>query len=340
MILFTANQRLYKKWTRHILLNFYKINLLFRRQNYIRFRRGRFKCPALVGHFFMPYCGDIYHNIGYNCNRKYIPNLRFALTHKKYYMKKIITVVLLLLFAVIFFNACKKESKVEEPVAVFAASGDINTTINEFRNLLGSQLNTTTGAVNGRREINWDGINDSLVGKALPNDFFNPVSPGAPVGRQRGLAYAASSGTFMVSNTNFANINAAAASQFKAFSGDKTFANISSNKWEVTFKVPGAVTDASVKGFGAVFSDVDLNNSTSLEFFNGTKSIGKYFVPPHDATNSFSFLGVYLKSTETITSVQVSHQGNLASGEADISNNGTADLIVLDDFLYNEPVAR
>lgn len=254
-------------------------------------------------------------------------------------MKKNMVVLLLLCFAVIFLNACQKDSKAAEPVTVFTASGDINASVNEFRNLLGSQLNTTTGAVNGRREINWDGINDSLVGKSLPDDFFNAVLPEAPVTRKRGLAYAASSGTFMVSNTNFENVNPAAASQFKAFSGDKTFANISSNKWEVTFKVPGAVTDASVKGFGAVFSDVDLNNSTSFEFFNGTKSLGKYFVPPHDATTSFSFLGVYFKNSETITRVQVSHQGNLASGEADISNNGTADLIVLDDFLYNEPVA-
>jgi len=255
-------------------------------------------------------------------------------------MKRSLYAVLLLSVSVLFFNSCKKESKADKPVTIVAASGDINGSLNEFRNLLGSPINTTTGAVNGRREINWDGINDSLVGKSLPNDFFNPVSPEAPAARKRGLAYESPGGTFMVSNTNFANINPVAASQFKAFSGDKTFANISSNIWEVTFEVPGAVTEAHVKGFGAVFSDVDLNNSTSFEFFNGTKSLGKYFVPPHDASTSFSFLGLYFENGETITRVQVSHQGYLSSGAADVSNNGTADLIVLDDFLYSEPVAR
>jgi hypothetical protein len=255
-------------------------------------------------------------------------------------MKKNIFFMLMPVFVFTFFNSCKKENKTAEPVALFSVNGNITTSVNEFRSLLGSQLNTAPGAIGGRREINWDGINDSLVGKPLPDNFFNPVSAQAPAAQKRGLAYASSNGAFMVSNTNFVNINPSAASQFNAFSGDKTFANVSSNLWEVNFQVPGAPAQAAVKGFGAVFSDVDLNNSTSLEFFNGTKSLGKYFVTPHDASTSFSFLGVYFKNEEVITRVQVSHMGNLSSGAADITNNGTADLIVLDDFLYSEPLAR
>ena len=80
------------------------------------------------------------------------------------------------------------------------------------------------------------------------------------------------------------------ASEFTAFSGTKTFTNTTTVKWDVKFQKAGTTESASVQSFGLVFSDVDEDNSTSLEFFNGEKSIGKYFVPAHDATSSFSFL--------------------------------------------------
>jgi hypothetical protein len=281
------------------------------------------------------------YKIGDKYKKIFVPYLLSA-QFKIIYMKKNIAVVLVFSAAVACFTSCKKEKEntPAQAVTVFAASGDISASITAFKNLIGGALNTTPGAVGGRREVNWDGVDDSLVGKPLPDDFFNAVLQDAPAGRKRGLTYASAGGTFMVSNSNFANINAAAADQFRAFSGNKTFANINSNRWEVQFRVPGQTTLAAVKGFGMVFSDVDLTNSTSLEFFNGTTSLGKYFVQPHDAATSFSFAGVYFNNGESITGVVVSHQGNLASGANDVSNNGTADLVLLDDFIYSEPVAR
>ncbi len=253
-------------------------------------------------------------------------------------MKKIFWVVAT---ATIAFSSCKKdESGINDQsteTVVIKGSGDIHDKVDAFRHLLGDQLNTTPGATGGRREVNWDGVPDSMVGKALPFDFFNPTGAGAPAARQRGLAYAAT-GEFRVSNANFVEVNNQAATQFSAFSGNKTFANISSSLWEVGFQVAGQNTAASTKGFGAVFSDVDLGNSTSLEFFNGQKSLGKFFVPAHDATTGFSFLGVYFKNNEVITRVRVSHDGMLNQGQKDISDGGAHDLVVFDDFLYSEPV--
>ena len=248
--------------------------------------------------------------------------------------------ILLLLPAAIAISSCKKETQKtsNDSVVVIKATGDIHADLDNFRHLLGDQLNTTTGVVGGRREINWDAVPDSMVGKSLPGDFFNPVAPGAPVQRQKGLVYAVG-GEFRVSNANFAEVNSQAAPQFSAFSGNKTFANISSNLWEVGFDVAGQSRAATIQGFGVVFSDVDLSNSTSLEFFDEQRSLGKFFVPAHDATSSFSFLGVYFKN-ERVTRVRVSHDGILADGQKDISDNGAHDLIVLDDFLYSEPVGR
>jgi hypothetical protein len=178
------------------------------------------------------------------------------------------------------------------------------------------------------------------LGKPLPEDFFNPTGPGALAGRQRGLTYTSLAGAFMVSKANFAEVNTLAAGSFKPFSGNNTFANTSRALWEVGFQVPGQATRASVKGFGAVFSDVDLPNTSFLELFENDKSLGRFAIPAHDNSSSHSFLGVYFRNEHKITKVVVTHPGTLSSGQADVTNGGTDDLIVLDDFFYGEPTKQ
>jgi len=244
-----------------------------------------------------------------------------------------------IIFISVAVAGCSKDKEstndTHNNIVVVSATGDINSSLVEFREMLGSQLNTTPGAVGGRREINWDGVPEELLHQKLPTNFFNPTGPQANINNQRGLVYSAQ-GNFQVSKTNFAEVNADAGTQFSSFSGNKIFANVSSKIWDVEFQVPGQVLTASVKGFGIVFLDVDKPNSTSLEFFNEEKSLGRFFAPVKQGSN-FSFLGVYFK-TEKITRVQVSHEGQLENGEIDITNNGTADLVAMDNFLYNEPV--
>jgi hypothetical protein len=232
----------------------------------------------------------------------------------------------------------------DDAVTVISKNGDINSALNQFRQLLGATLNTTPGAVGGRREINWDGVPDSLMNKPLPDRFFNPVGTDPALApRQRGLTYvptpAPGAGAFMVSNNNFSPINDKATGEFAAFSGNKTFSNTTSLVWQIDPEPPGIAAPATVKGFGIVFSDVDKDSSTFLEFFNETRSLGKFFAPKHDNTTSFSFLGVYFKN-EKVTSIRVGHEGFLAANEQDISQGGTKDLVILDDFLYDEPVAK
>ncbi len=253
-------------------------------------------------------------------------------------MKKNIIKQSLICIALFTITSCKKEKSTLPDVTVISATGDIKEEMDAFRHLLGDQLNTTTGVTGGRREINWDAIPDAMLGNDLPLDFFNPTAPGSPQSLQRGLAYAAA-GQFRVSNNQFHDVNSNASGEFKSFSGNKTFANISSNAWEIIIEKPGQQLTASTRGFGIVFSDVDLPKSTSLEFFNGNKSIGLYYAPPHDATSSFSFLGVYFNSSDRITRIRIKHDGILSHGQKDISANGTSDLVILDDLLYSEPVA-
>jgi hypothetical protein len=289
--------------------------------------------PETLGFLFIPTFGDRISSI-----------INGNLNTKNLFMKKLFTenlfiplyvAALIASFLIIVLVSCKKE-KDEKLPQVFKATGDINATVNDFRNVLGN-LNTTPGATSGRREINWDGVPDSLVGVALPDDFFNPTAAGAPVARQRGLIYAAGAGEFQVSNNNFRNIDPASAGELSAYSGAKTFANISTNLWPITFQVAGQTAAAFSKGVGIVFSDVDLPSSTSLEFFEGEKSLGKFYAPPHNASGNFSFLGVYFPGNERITKVEVKHDGILSDGQKDISTGGQHDLVIFDDFIYGEP---
>lgn len=235
--------------------------------------------------------------------------------------------------------SCDKDDDVDNNATVVTGTGDITSKVNEFRQLLGSQLNTTPGAIGGRREINWDGIPAELLDKPLAGDFFNTIGNNVPATRQRGLLYSAGVNNFQVSNDGFKAVNASTSSEFSAFSGSQTFSNVGSNLWDIGFQVPGQPVPAMVRGFGLVFSDVDVPNSTFIEFFNGTRSLGKFFAPVHDATSNLSFLGVRF-NTENVTNVRVGHDGRLNEGGKDISSGGLKDFVVFDDFLFDEPVKQ
>ena len=237
---------------------------------------------------------------------------------------------------VLLFSCDKEENESESQVVVYKAAGVIQSKLDEFRAALGT-LNTTPGATGGRREINWEGVPDNLLNKPLEKNFFNVTEVGASPAQQRGLVY--DNGAIEVSATAFAHINSQSAAEFSAFSGTKTFANVSALEWPIGFEVAGQSTPASVSAFGIVVSDVDVEGSLTLEFFADNKSLGTFSPPAREVGSSFSFLGVRFINSR-ITKVVVRHQGILLSGEKDISQGGTKDLVVFDDVIYSEPARR
>jgi hypothetical protein len=223
---------------------------------------------------------------------------------------------------------------------VVSGSGDLTNSLTQFRTLIGDQLNTTPNQTTGRREVNWDGVAVNFTNNAnFPLDFFNNTDAAGPNGRKRGLQYAINGTSFRVDSTTFSEIDASYANTFKAFSPKKLIAPVGSNVTEIVFKVPGTATDASVKGFGLIFSDVDNANYTTVEFFEGNKSLGVFKAPVRSDANGFSFLGVQFPDNK-VTRVKIT-AGNaaLAAGVKDLSEGGNKDLVVLDDFFYSEPVS-
>src|SRR5207247_4625607 len=88
-----------------------------------------------------------------------------------------------------------------------------------------------------------------------------------------------------------------------------------------------------------MFSDVDLANTTSIQYFDSANlSLGTFFVPNLAGSQTLSFLGVSFNAGERIGRVRITN-GNaaLAAGITD-QNGNSRDLVVMDDFLYGEPV--
>jgi uncharacterized protein (TIGR03437 family) len=205
-------------------------------------------------------------------------------------------------------------------------------------------LNATPQA-SGRREINWDAVR--LDGTDFNNNTTLLIPgklTGIPVNRfqARGARF---NRVLAVSNDGFASANPTMAGQFPAFSPANTFCSFEVTK-DTVFVLASAPTTtpvpASTRGFGAIFLDVEKDHTSTIEYFNGSISLGKFFVPK-GANGETQFLGVLFPSP-VVTRVA------LTTGSADVFsvNNGqvvsggpeseTKDLVSLDDFIYAEPV--
>lgn len=213
----------------------------------------------------------------------------------------------------------------------------IQSTVDAFRADLGNPLNPNVAGSfpSGRREINWDGVpNNFAAPNNLPQDFFNVNSPRGAVFSTPGTAVQVSANAG-VAPVRFDTINPTYSSIFQTFSAQRLFTGIGSNIVDVNFFVPGSTNPATVSGFGSVFTDVDLANTTSIQYFNSNGvSLGTFFAPT--ANNGLSFLGVS-GFGDGIARVRITN-GNSALGPNDVNGNPT-DVVVMDDFLYGEPQA-
>lgn len=224
---------------------------------------------------------------------------------------------------------------------VVTAAGDIASTVDQYRSLLGENNGGDPGTrgPTGYREINWDTIPDEFSAPNLYEpDFFN--APEAP--RARGIVLDTPGEGLMVSANadnpsgvlpRFGNINPQYADSFKAFSEEKLFSPIGSNLVVITFFVPGTDTPATVRGFGAVYTDVDTTH-TAFEYFDAEgNSLGEFQTPIAD--NGLSFLGVVFDEA-IVARVEVKY-GTGALGPND--GEGDVDVAVMDNFIYGEPQA-
>ncbi|MFM9947596.1 MAG: hypothetical protein ACKV1O_06625 [Saprospiraceae bacterium] len=246
--------------------------------------------------------------------------------------------ILLVVATLAFFTvSCEKDNSGPKPT-VIKASGDILAALEEYRALLGPNNGGTAGSqASGRREINWDGVPDEFSAPFnMPLDFFN-TNTGT---RARGAVFSTPGSGVQVSADSdnpsgaapsFGNINPYYTQQFPAFSAQRVFSPIGSNVVDLRFFVPGSTTKAVVKGFGAIYIDVDRVENTAFEYFDiNDKSLGVYATPV--LNEGHVFLGVFFEEA-------IVHRVRIEYGNASLgpSESGTVDVSVMDDFIYGEP---
>ena len=104
------------------------------------------------------------------------------------------------------------------------------------------------------------------------------------------------------------------------------------------FFIPGTngVQPATVRGFGAIFTDVDLSDSTWIEFFGATITLifNQTVSPGIVDDKSLSFLGAV--GSEEIFRVRII-SGNTPIGSSAEDPAKGVDLVAMDDFIYAEP---
>jgi hypothetical protein len=217
----------------------------------------------------------------------------------------------------------------------------IQAAVDQFRVDLGSANNGVGGTFpSGHREINWDGVPDTVSApNNFPANFFNSNSPRGAVFSTPGSGFqvSAKSGNPTVTALRFGNINPNYINDFQTFSPERLFVALGSNVTDVLFFIPASNINAFVNGFGVVFTDVDFPTSTSIQYFdpNGN-SLGTFAVPASlPGSQTLSFLGVSFNAGERVARVRIT-SGNSAPGPDDNPAAGV-DVVAMDDFLYGEP---
>jgi hypothetical protein len=186
-------------------------------------------------------------------------------------------------------------------------------------------------------EINWDGVPDAFSApNNLPANFFNANSPRGVVFFTPGTGFQLSADSVNPTNTpvRFGNIHPVFPKIFSTFSPERLFAALDSNIVEILFFVPGSATGATVDGFGAVFTDVNRDDSTKIEYLdvNGELLFSQNVLPGSTNRGSLSFLGVGFDAGERVFLVRITSGNRILKTPA-------RDVVVMDDFIYGEPQA-
>jgi hypothetical protein len=237
-------------------------------------------------------------------------------------------------------------------------AGTANSALMAFEAAIGGANNGANPPpkTNGFRAINWDGVAlDGTDFGGISTVIVNGKVVAIPRNRfqERGVSfeeiYAVSGPASPADQSTFLAVNPNVSNLFRAFSPPKTFAMFNDNTIGLSFVLPSAHTTtpipAATRGFGAIFLNVRITNNTSIEYFNGTRSLGKFFAPV-GTQGQAEFLGV-LFATPIVTSVQIScgtdvlftFDGASFTGTTTDNTSTGHNLVVTDDFAYAEPTA-
>jgi hypothetical protein len=227
-------------------------------------------------------------------------------------------------------------------VLVYQAAGAdaeaIQPQVSAFRSALGTNNGVSGPEPLGRREVNWDGIPLSVL-DPFPGDFFRVNSP-------RGLVLSTPGARMKVSgdvnSPSFLMRDVTAQEwglqELSSFSPQRFFAPIGSVITDAEFFVPARTGRAVVRGFGAVFTDIDVANATRIQAYDreGRLIFSQAVPKPNVASKGLSFLAFLFDDDQRAARVRI------ISGTNPIDSpfqSPPPDGVGIDDLIYAEPEA-
>jgi hypothetical protein len=246
----------------------------------------------------------------------------------------------------------QKPNDAPKPTVFQAAGPDANSiqsTVDEFRAALGANNGITQPGgpiiAGGRREINWDGGSPANTTTSLtPTPTLDQFLVG------RGARFTTpGTGFVQAPATGLADVfaNPSYATIFKAFSPSRLFSPIGSAVTDTLFFVPGTDNVKAVtRGFGVVFSDIDLPDgsddpspkqgnrhaSTLIEYFDANGEVlFSSFAPASPGDGNQTFFGIVFDDAR-IARVRITT--GATPGPDDSQKR---DVVMMDDFIYGEP---
>ena len=210
------------------------------------------------------------------------------------------------------------------------------TAVDDFRTAVGDPNNgINPGPLSsGRREINWDGGgNPNGSPGVTPFAVFQNrgvifTTPGS--GFQQAPISAGTGNLSDVFGVDYSNT-------FQFFSPVRLFVPVGSTVTDSVFSAAGTNLPGGTSAFGAVFTDVDLAGSTTIELFGLSGDLlASVAVPAAPGDGELSFLGIILDPSQELAHRVRITTGTAALGVAD--NPGqNVDVVAMDDFIFAEP---
>jgi len=207
----------------------------------------------------------------------------------------------------------------------------------DFSPLFFDRQNSGSSGVRGGiifQDVNGSGqeVNDALAGKVAPADQPLPAEGEEPLGG------------------DFSNINGRfAGGSLLSFTQSAQFVTLGTVITDITFNIAGTRNKAVVNGLGIVFSSVDREGASSVEYFDErgrsvakikapVQSKGPFPLPGPLAADKFpySFVG-FVDPNVRIARVRVTAGEIPLDRAADDLPRGNRDVVAFDDVYYGEP---
>jgi hypothetical protein len=139
----------------------------------------------------------------------------------------------------------------------------------------------------------------------------------------------------LVSNVDFADLRGNYAPNFPFFTPAVNFKYVEDDGQPNVFRLADLQTPGLIQAFGVIFTDVEKADTSGLVFKDQfDHEFGRFYVPA-GANGQQQFLGViYSRPVIAEADVLMGEQGGEFGNVDDITNGGTADVVVTDDFVF------